>query len=88
MLSILMMVGGLLAADAIPGVPIDTTGWTALEKVLMVGLVGSLSVVGFLFSRLEASRKMLYDDARADAKVDQDIAAALKTLLERTERKP
>ena len=67
---------------------VDTTGMTTLEKLLLFALAGALSVIYYLFSKLEANRERLYSDAKADAAVDKDVAAALKTILERTERKP
>lgn len=77
----------LLAAD-IPGLPVSTEGMTTLEKLLLVALVGSLSVIYYLFSKLDALRERAYADIKADAAVDRDLAAAVKTLLERTEKKP
>lgn len=72
----------LAEASLVPGV--DTAGMTVLEKLLIVVVAALATIIGILFAKLEASREKLYLDARADAAVDREVAASLKTLIERS----
>lgn len=77
----LAAIAALLASDAPVPPPF---AFDAVHQLLLttIGILGG--VASFLFYRLEVNRNQLYLDAKADAAVDREIAASLKSLVERS----
>ena len=86
LLAVALAASGAVAADAAGAA--GAHALTTLEQLLLGAVATEASVIAFLFYRLESSRQKLYEDARADAENDREMAAALKAIAERLPDNP